>query len=714
MISSLSNRIIKIYKAVGLCVFSHNLLLLILPSLFSTLSFNIFASSSSTLAPPPTIHNPDTTANTLREIVVTGNRGVGGMRILSDGNITLTPENMKSGVRVMGENDLLGALKAMSGISSVSDYGAGLVVDGSESSHTLYMVNNAPIFFPYRFGGIFSTFNSDHFNKATFERGIHNASMPLRIGGNMQLSTGQLPDSLLSADINVGLISSSATIKVPVTKKFSFKLSARQAYINQIYQGLLRFETSAAKYNFHDFNLSAAYKINSRDNISFTSLYSADDVNYDDPAWDMGMLIKWTNSLASATWNHSGNLPFYHTIYYSGFNGKLNLSIPELKIESPNRLQEYGIKGFFQLPGSSSRFNLSSGYELNFTNLTPQYVVIRQASEQNSTKSKIITDSDLRLFGDMDIDITENFRFSCGISLNGRISNNGYKDLSPDLRLTGRYFSKAGEFSIHAGTYTQYLQQVGFSSTGVASDFWITSNNEHPAMRALNCQFSWSAPNLSIPGNFNANIYYKRIWNQMEYFGDIIDLLTDDYSSEKYIISGNGFNAGGNIAYTLNIPIMSLSASAGYGIAKRKYPGFEKSFNSVTSPGLSLKLQSIFFLSNHFDLAATFCYNTGRPYTPISEMYIIAGNIVSKYGDLNSAHLPDYHRLDLSATYHFITKLRKFTLRHHINASIINAYGHRNVDLQTYRIDTETNTIYLKQVSSLYRFMPSLSYSISF
>lgn len=75
--------------------------------------------------------------------------------------------------------------------------------------------------------------------------------------------------------------------------------------------------------------------------------------------------------------------------------------------------------------------------------------------------------------------------------------------------------------------------------------------------------------------------------------------------------------------------------------------------------------------------------------------------------------MPDYQRLDLSGTYRFRTGGR-IPLNHTVNISLINAYGHRNVESQFFAIDGETMRYKLYRVSSLYRFLPSVSYSIDF
>ncbi len=44
----------------------------------------------------------------------------------------------------------------------------------------------------------------------------------------------------------------------------------------------------------------------------------------------------------------------------------------------------------------------------------------------------------------------------------------------------------------------------------------------------------------------------------------------------------------------------------------------------------------------------------------------------------------------------------------------MNVYGRRNVEMRTFTVDVETGRYNRRDISSLYRLLPSLSYTISF
>ena len=104
---------------------------------------------------------------------------------------------------------------------------------------------------------------------------------------------------------------------------------------------------------------------------------------------------------------------------------------------------------------------------------------------------------------------------------------------------------------------------------------------------------------------------------------------------------------------------------------------------------------------------------SGRPYTPVTAIYFIGERLMMEYGPRNSTRLPLYHRLDLGASYRFATGGR-FPLMHELNLSVVNAYGRENVEMSTFSVNTVTGVYSRRDISSLYRFLPSLSYTLSF
>jgi ferric enterobactin receptor len=78
-------------------------------------------------------------------------------------------------------------------------------------------------------------------------------------------------------------------------------------------------------------------------------------------------------------------------------------------------------------------------------------------------------------------------------------------------------------------------------------------------------------------------------------------------------------------------------------------------------------------------LSGTWIYATGKPYTPPLgvDQALVGSRLVDRVviGDKNSARLPEYHRLDLSATY----DLKVFGLKSKLGLTLFNVYDRKNV-----------------------------------
>ena len=78
-------------------------------------------------------------------------------------------------------------------------------------------------------------------------------------------------------------------------------------------------------------------------------------------------------------------------------------------------------------------------------------------------------------------------------------------------------------------------------------------------------------------------------------------------------------------------------------------------------------------LCNMLDFSSTFFYASGTPYSkPSSNDYLF---YFDPLNEIYTHRLPDYHRLDISATYSYYFK----KVKGNVGMSIINVYNKRNI-----------------------------------
>jgi hypothetical protein len=110
-------------------------------------------------------------------------------------------------------------------------------------------------------------------------------------------------------------------------------------------------------------------------------------------------------------------------------------------------------------------------------------------------------------------------------------------------------------------------------------------------------------------------------------------------------------------------------------------------------------------INSHFakrwHISGMFVLATGLPYTEAEEAYMLNGQLICRYSTYNGAHLPLYHRLDISCSCDII-KTSEHELG--INLYIYNVYAHKNAQYMMYRDDLKP--IYGQMMPS---FIPSIS-----
>ena len=103
---------------------------------------------------------------------------------------------------------------------------------------------------------------------------------------------------------------------------------------------------------------------------------------------------------------------------------------------------------------------------------------------------------------------------------------------------------------------------------------------------------------------------------------------------------------------------------------------------------------------------AAFSLASGLPTTYPVSRYVVDGLLVAEFGPRNSARLPLYHRLDVSAT-------RKWGIGE-LQLGVYNIYNHFNAQSMSFR-QTEENPLVSEAVRlSIFGIVPSISYGFKF
>ncbi len=122
-----------------------------------------------------------------------------------------------------------------------------------------------------------------------------------------------------------------------------------------------------------------------------------------------------------------------------------------------------------------------------------------------------------------------------------------------------------------------------------------------------------------------------------------------------------------------------------------------------------------------WNLGMNWSYSTGTPFSSPTSFYSYNGLEVPIYGQKNNDRLPDYHRLDLSATLR-LNKNPENKFKHSLSFSVYNFYARKNPVFVNYNKIQEpdgsfkipSDLLDVTRVTSqfyLFRFSPSVSYN---
>lgn len=213
----------------------------------------------------------------------------------------------------------------------------------------------------------------------------------------------------------------------------------------------------------------------------------------------------------------------------------------------------------------------------------------------------------------------------------------------------------------------------------------------------------------------NADIYYRKMSNIIDYKDglDVNNALFESDFQSNLLYNGIGR------AYGLEILAKKttgrLTGWLSYSLSKteRKIDGINNGnwYNATNDKTHNLSIVANYELSPRWSLSGAFVYSTGNAFTyPVSK-YEIDGQTVLEYGARNSSRMPDYHRLDLSATYEFRNAGR---FKKSLIFSLYNVYGRANPYTIDFTSDAKNPGIIKAQQSVLFRLVPSVGFDFKF
>jgi hypothetical protein len=283
---------------------------------------------------------------------------------------------------------------------------------------------------------------------------------------------------------------------------------------------------------------------------------------------------------------------------------------------------------------------------------------------------------------------------------------------SADPSIALRWSHRTWDLTLSASSRHQYIFQTGFSSMGLPTEFWMTTNDRQRPQSGQSLSLSYGQSLGRDVFRLSAEAYYRRLWRQVEYEGTVYDFLNTEYLLDNQLLEGSGRCYGVNLMIAKVKGRLTGWVSYNVGRALRRFNDvrLEGSYPANHERIHEMNAVMTLRLGRRWSVGATGIVASGTPFTAPEYFYLYSGNILSQYGEHNACRLGSYIRLDLSVNYQFRSRKMK---EHGLNLSVYNALARENEIFYAWKVH-HSGEFHYRPVSFLAKVMPSVSYYFKF
>lgn len=665
-------------------------------------------------------------SNTLSDVVVTSKKNRNSLTNATMGTEVL---NMKTAAKipvVFGEKDLVKTIQLLPGIKSNGEGSNGFSVRGGSTDQNLILLDEAPVYNASHLLGLFSTFNSDAIKDATIIKGNSPAQFGGRLSSVLDVKMKDGDNKNYRVSGGIGLISSRLTVEGPIQRdRSSFIISGRRTYADLFAK--LSPDLKDIQLYFYDLNAKANFEINAKNRLFFSGYFGKD-------VFGVSTMFgsKWGNAIGTLRWNSVINSRLFSntSFIYSNYDFNVGFESGGSETNFDSHIKDLNLKQDFTFY-ANARNTVHFGFNTIHHTITPTMAggtdIVAAKKRRNALESAVYASNSYKASDKIDIDYGLRFSFynvlggdtyniykdnqlTGSIQLeNGKIGKT-YYNLEPRLSMSYK-MSKVANVKLGYARNIQNLHLMSNSTGGSPTDQWIgNSYNIRPEIAdqvsaGLNRTLRGGAYELS------AEIYYKTMQHQIDY-RDGVDLnTTPDVESELLFGKGRAYG----LEVLLRKKTGRLTGWVGYTLSKteRKIEGINAGqwYNAKQDRTHDLSVVGIYTLSPRWTLSGIFKYNTGNAVTFPTGKYTLNNMVIYQYANRNADRMAATHRLDISATYERPTKRK---VHSSWTFGLYNVYGREN----PYSVTFKENTINPQKIdavqTSLFRWIPSVTYNFNF
>ncbi len=619
----------------------------------------------------------------LNEVEVTGEKTDANVQSTQMSAVQLDMVQIKKLPAFMGEVDILKTIQLIPGVKSSGDGNSGFYVRGGGPDQNLILLDEATVYNASHLLGFFSVFNGDAIKNVNLIKG----GMPAQYGGRLSsvldISMKEGNSQKVQVEGGIGIIASRLTIQGPIKKdKASFIFSARRTYIDVLSKPFIKpgSDFAGTTYYFYDLNGKINWQISNKDRIFFSSYFGRDAFKFKDVNSNFSAKVLWGNATACLRWNHLFNSKLFSnlSLVYTNYDFSFTAAQSNFELTLFSGIKDWNAKyDVVYIP--NPRQTIKAGLNYIHHTFTPSNVSAKQG-ENTFDFGKIVRlySHDAAAYISDDWEIIPRLKVNLGL----RFSN--FTQIGPFTRYVKNQFGKTIDtvdygrgkkvinyngfeprasirfnltktMSVKAA-YTrnlQYIHLASISSVSLPTDVWMPSTELIKPQ--IGNQYALGLFKNFKEDKFETSVecYYKTMANQIDYkegaepqdnvFDNPDNAFTygkgEAYGVELFLKKRTGKFTGW-IGYTLSYTWREFK-DINYGM--RYLAKYDRRHDA--------SLVLTYDHNKKWNFGLIFVYGTGNRGTLPNGLFAYSGAVSYDYGLRNSYKFPDYHRLDLSATY---------------------------------------------------------------
>lgn len=663
------------------------------------------------------------------------------------GTISITTKEIDKLPTLMGEVDIINAIKLTPGVQAGGEGNPGLYVRGGDAGQNLIEIDRMTLYNPSHLLGFFPAFNADIIDNVDVYKGAIPAQYSGRASSVIDITMKEGSNEHFKGSGNIGLLSASTTLETPINNsKGSLIASGRRTYLNGVKtlaQPFIKSKNSFfnnTNYFFYDGSLKLRYNVTNKTKLFVTAFGSKDYYILTDTEYDVRNTMNWTNTAAGIRINHIFSQNFFANVASSitSFDYNIDAAFGRYNFNLGSGIKDHKSSFDFTYLGTNS-LKLKFGADYIRHILTPNKIDVN-AGEITFENTNRFYSNELSTYFQFNKSLNNKLSFSGGIrgtyyehvgpythyirnslSLvsdsvlyknNERVKH--YITIDPNVNFI-YVFNAKSSIKGSASMANQFIHLASVGTVSLPTDVWLPTTSFIKPQNVYQLSTGYFRNFKENTFETSVELYYKYLNNQVDFLNGVLDNF-DNTKIENNILQGSGMAFGAE--FYAKKTIGKTSGWISYTISKtlRRFHEinngdyFSAKYDRVHDFSVTLNHK----LSKKWEISGVFVYATGNAMTLPAGRYIIQGNVANHYTSVNSFRMPAYHRLDLSARYSFKNNKR---FKSWLNISVYNVYNRTNPyfiyfaiegDLEHYKLSVAPKQI------SLFPILPSVTWVFKF